>query len=50
MDARTEVRDFLASRGAKILIDLVGELSTRSDLFRTRWATHNVLASWAYQT
>ena len=27
----------------KALIDLVGELSTRSDLFRTRWATHNVL-------
>ncbi|MFJ8329908.1 helix-turn-helix transcriptional regulator [Streptomyces sp. NPDC094437] len=27
----------------RALIDLVGELSTRSDLFRTRWATHNVL-------
>ena len=27
----------------KALTDLVGELSTRSDLFRTRWATHNVL-------
>ncbi|MFJ3216582.1 helix-turn-helix transcriptional regulator [Kitasatospora sp. NPDC086801] len=27
----------------KALIDLVRELSTRSDLFRTRWATHNVL-------
>lgn len=26
----------------KALTDLVGELSTRSDLFRTRWATHNV--------
>jgi transcriptional regulator with XRE-family HTH domain len=25
------------------LIELVGELSTRSDLFRTRWAAHNVL-------
>jgi transcriptional regulator with XRE-family HTH domain len=25
------------------LIDLVGELCTQSDLFRTRWATHNVL-------
>lgn len=25
------------------LTDLVGELSTRSDLFRTRWATHDVL-------
>ena len=27
----------------KALIDLVGELSTRSQLFRTRWAAHNVL-------
>ncbi|MEV6423592.1 helix-turn-helix transcriptional regulator [Streptomyces sp. NPDC051662] len=27
----------------KALIELVGELSTQSDLFRTRWATHNVL-------
>ncbi|MFJ2866051.1 helix-turn-helix domain-containing protein [Kitasatospora sp. NPDC087314] len=27
----------------KALLDLVGELSTQSDLFRTRWATHNVL-------
>ncbi|MCX4554048.1 helix-turn-helix transcriptional regulator [Streptomyces sp. NBC_01267] len=27
----------------KALIDLVGELATRSDLFRTRWAAHNVL-------
>jgi transcriptional regulator with XRE-family HTH domain len=27
----------------KALTELVGELSTRSDLFRTRWATHNVL-------
>ena len=27
----------------KALTDLVGELCTRSDLFRTRWATHNVL-------
>ncbi|WP_051800963.1 helix-turn-helix transcriptional regulator [Streptomyces sp. NRRL F-525] len=26
----------------RALTDLVGELSTRSDLFRTRWATHNV--------
>jgi hypothetical protein len=26
----------------KPLQDLVGELSTRSDVFRTRWATHNV--------
>lgn len=26
----------------RLLQDLVGELSTRSDLFRTRWATHNV--------
>ncbi|GAA3521480.1 helix-turn-helix transcriptional regulator [Streptosporangium album] len=26
----------------KALTDLVGELSTQSDLFRTRWATHNV--------
>ncbi|MFJ4653349.1 helix-turn-helix transcriptional regulator [Nocardia sp. NPDC088792] len=26
----------------KPLTDLVGELATRSDLFRTRWATHNV--------
>ncbi|MFF7636520.1 helix-turn-helix domain-containing protein [Kitasatospora sp. NPDC008050] len=26
----------------KALIDLVGELSTQSDLFRTHWATHNV--------
>ena len=26
----------------KELTDLVGELSTQSDLFRTRWATHNV--------
>jgi transcriptional regulator with XRE-family HTH domain len=26
----------------KNLTDLVGELSTRSDEFRTRWATHNV--------
>ena len=25
------------------LSDLVGELSTRSDEFRTRWAAHNVL-------
>ncbi|MFJ4574807.1 helix-turn-helix transcriptional regulator [Streptomyces sp. NPDC088846] len=27
----------------KALTDLVGELSTQSDLFRTRWASHNVL-------
>ncbi|MFJ6572263.1 helix-turn-helix domain-containing protein [Streptomyces sp. NPDC091292] len=27
----------------RALTELVGELSTRSDLFRTRWATHNVL-------
>ncbi len=27
----------------RALIDLVGELSTQSELFRTRWATHNVL-------
>jgi transcriptional regulator with XRE-family HTH domain len=27
----------------KALIDLVGELSTQSELFRTRWAAHNVL-------
>ncbi|MGC0417699.1 helix-turn-helix domain-containing protein [Embleya sp. AB8] len=27
----------------RALIDLVGELATRSDLFRTRWAAHNVL-------
>src|SRR5262249_8346254 len=27
---------------ARGLSDLVGELSTRSDLFRTRWAAHNV--------
>ena len=26
----------------KALTDLVGELSTRSDLFRTRWAAHDV--------
>lgn len=26
----------------KGLTDLVGELSTRSEFFRTRWATHNV--------
>ncbi|MFD3910401.1 helix-turn-helix transcriptional regulator [Streptomyces sp. NPDC058603] len=26
----------------RALTELVGELSTRSDLFRTRWATHNV--------
>ncbi len=26
----------------KALTDLVGELSAQSDLFRTRWATHNV--------
>src|SRR3989441_5859878 len=26
----------------RALMDLVGELSTRSDEFRTRWATHNV--------
>ncbi|MBR7825296.1 transcriptional regulator, partial [Actinospica sp. MGRD01-02] len=26
----------------KPLQDLVGELSTRSDVFRTRWAAHNV--------
>jgi transcriptional regulator with XRE-family HTH domain len=26
----------------KALIELVGELSTRSDLFRTRWASHDV--------
>lgn len=26
----------------KALQDLIGELSTRSDLFRTRWAAHNV--------
>jgi hypothetical protein len=26
----------------KALTDLVGELSTRSEFFRTRWATHNV--------
>ena len=26
----------------KPLQDLVGELSTRSDVFRTRWAMHNV--------
>ena len=26
----------------KALTDLIGELSTQSDLFRTRWATHNV--------
>ena len=27
----------------KALSDLIGELSTRSELFRTRWATHDVL-------
>ena len=27
----------------KALTDLVGELCTRSELFRTRWATHIVL-------
>ena len=26
----------------RALMDLIGELSTRSDEFRTRWATHNV--------
>jgi hypothetical protein len=26
----------------KALQDLIGELSTRSELFRTRWAAHNV--------
>ncbi|HET9169032.1 MAG TPA: helix-turn-helix transcriptional regulator [Actinospica sp.] len=26
----------------RLLQDLVGELSTRSEVFRTRWATHNV--------
>ena len=26
----------------KALFDLIGELSTRSDTFRTRWAAHNV--------
>ena len=26
----------------KTLHDLIGELSTRSELFRTRWASHNV--------
>jgi transcription regulator MmyB-like protein len=67
VDNQTEVREFLASRRAKItpeqagvetfggnrrvpgrnpydkgLTDLVGELSTRSEEFRTRWAAHNV--------
>jgi transcriptional regulator with XRE-family HTH domain len=27
----------------RALTDLIGELSTRSETFRTRWATHNVL-------
>ncbi|WP_269218765.1 hypothetical protein [Streptomyces sp. MC1] len=31
-----------ARGSSKDLHDLVGELSTRSDAFRTRWATHNV--------
>ena len=31
----------------KDLTDLIGELSTRSDEFRTRWAAHNV---WLHQT
>jgi hypothetical protein len=26
----------------KLLIELIGELSTRSEEFRTRWAAHNV--------
>jgi transcriptional regulator with XRE-family HTH domain len=26
----------------KLLIELIGELSTRSEVFRTRWAAHNV--------
>ncbi|TDO60758.1 hypothetical protein EV651_10730 [Kribbella sp. VKM Ac-2571] len=26
----------------KLLIELIGELSTRSEDFRTRWAAHNV--------
>ncbi len=26
----------------KALTDLIGELSTRSETFRTRWAAHNV--------
>jgi hypothetical protein len=26
----------------KVLTDLIGELVTRSDVFRTRWAAHNV--------
>jgi MmyB-like transcription regulator ligand binding domain len=36
---RTEARRNPYDRG---LSDLVGELSTRSDQFRTRWASHNV--------
>ena len=40
MDHRSEIRDFLTTHPA--LTQLIGELSTRSDTFRTRWAAHNV--------
>jgi hypothetical protein len=42
MDTRNEIREFLTSRRANS--DLIGELSTRSEVFRTLWAAHNVRA------
>jgi hypothetical protein len=54
VDNKTEIRDFLATRRARItpqqaglpdfrgLTDLIGELSTRSDEFRIRWAARDV--------
>ena len=41
MDVKQEVRDFLVSRRSRITPEKAGlpALSTRSDLFRTLWAT-----------
>jgi hypothetical protein len=50
VDPARDISEFLTSRRAKVtpeqydrgLTDLVGELSTRSAEFRTRWGAHNV--------
>jgi transcriptional regulator with XRE-family HTH domain len=42
LDAMTMAPAYVRDPYDRALTDLVGELSTRSDLFRTWWAAHNV--------